>query len=173
MSIPVIMTPQGCTNFKLRQLTRKVSQHYDLELAKIGLKTTQYSLLSHVFKLGPIRPGDLAQAMSMDASTLTRNLKPLVDAGWVTVAAGSDARSRSVALTEAGRDKRQEAQRRWKVAQQGLNDLLGMERVSALHALIDESMRLLAPRDPGVQAVAWIRRSKRAAHSLAPCRADR
>ena len=142
-----IAKPQGCSNFKLRQLTRKVSQHYDLEMSKIGLKTTQYSLLSHVLKLGPIRPGDLAQAMSMDASTLTRNLKPLVDAGWVTIVAGSDARSRSVAITEAGRNKRQEAQRRWKAAQQGLNDLLGVERVIALHALLDESLQLLAPLD--------------------------
>ena len=73
--------PQGCTNFKLRQLMRRVANHYDAEMAKCGLKTTQYSLLSHVLKLGPIRPGDLATEMKMDASTLTRNLRPLVDAG--------------------------------------------------------------------------------------------
>ena len=149
MSGQTIKQPQGCSNFKLRQLTRKVSQHYDLEMSKIGLKATQYSLLSHVLKLGPIRPGDLAHAMGMDASTLTRNMKPLVDAGWITVAAGSDARSRSVLLTESGRDKRREAQRRWKAAQQGLNDLLGVQRVMALHALIDESLQLLAPLDSG------------------------
>ena len=77
--------PQGCTNFKLRQLMRRVANHYDAEMAKCGLKTTQYSLLSHVLKLGPIRPGDLATEMKMDASTLTRNLRPLVDAGWVTL----------------------------------------------------------------------------------------
>jgi DNA-binding MarR family transcriptional regulator len=116
-------------------------------MGKIGLKTTQYSLLSHVLKLGPLRPGDLAQAMSMDASTLTPNLKPLVEAGWIEVSAGSDARSRSVVLTEAGRDKRQQAQARWKAAQQGLNERLGVERVLALHALIDESLQLLSPLD--------------------------
>ena len=81
--------PQGCTNFKLRQLMRRVATHYDAEMAQCGLKTTQYSLLSHVLKLGPIRPGDLAVAMKMDASTLTRNLRPLVDAGWVTLEAGA------------------------------------------------------------------------------------
>ena len=37
---------QGCTNFKLRQLMRRVAHHYDLEMAGAGLKTTQYSLLS-------------------------------------------------------------------------------------------------------------------------------
>lgn len=142
---PAPAQPQGCTNFKLRQLVRRVSQHYDLEMARIGLKTTQYSLLSHVLKLGPIRPGELAQAMTMDASTLTRNLKPLIAAGWVELQAGPDGRSRSVSITLAGRDKRAEAQRRWRVAQESINALLGVERVAALHALVDDSLGLLAP----------------------------
>ncbi|MFT4243627.1 MAG: MarR family winged helix-turn-helix transcriptional regulator [Acidovorax sp.] len=136
--------PQGCTNLKLRQLTRRVTQHYDAEMAACGLKTTQYSLLSHVLKLGPIRPGELAAAMKMDASTLTRNLRPLVDAGWIALEPGADARSRLVHITDAGRDKRAEAQRRWKVAQKALNDTLGLERVMALHALVDEALALLA-----------------------------
>ena len=136
--------PQGCTNFKLRQLMRRVANHYDAEMAKCGLKTTQYSLLSHVLKLGPIRPGDLAAEMKMDASTLTRNLRPLVDAGWVTLEAGADARSRLVHITEAGRDKRAEAQRYWKAAQLALNEALRVERVLALHALVDDSLDLLA-----------------------------
>jgi DNA-binding MarR family transcriptional regulator len=136
--------PQGCSNAKLRQLTRRVSQHYDHEMAKIGLKTTQYSLLSQVVHRGPIRPGDLAKAMVLDASTLTRNLKPLVAAGWLTVGAGSDDRSHLVAITQAGRDKRAEAQRRWKAAQESLNELLGVERVLALHGLIDGSLQRFA-----------------------------
>lgn len=144
-----VVRPQGCTNFKLRKLVRRVSQHYDAEMAKTGLKTTQYSLLSHVLKLGPIRPGELALLMAMDASTLTRNLKPLVEAGWVEIGAGPDARSRLVSITEAGREKRQEAQRRWKAAQESLNALLGSERVLALHALLDESLEILSPVDEG------------------------
>src|SRR3982751_6033532 len=67
--------PRGCTNLKLRQLTRRVSQHYDRIVGAAGLKTTQYSLLSYVTRLGPARPGDIAAAMEMDASTLTRNLQ--------------------------------------------------------------------------------------------------
>lgn len=135
---------QGCTNLKLRQLTRRITQHYDTELAQAGLKTTQYSLLSHVLKLGPIRPCDLALAMKMDASTLTRNLKPLLAAGWVQLAEGVDGRSRLISITDAGREKRQEAQRHWKAAQTSLNRLLGLQRVLALHSLLDESLEILA-----------------------------
>ncbi|MBX3642930.1 MAG: winged helix-turn-helix transcriptional regulator [Rubrivivax sp.] len=141
--------PQGCTNFKLRQLVRRVSQLYDQELAKAGLKTTQYSLLSHVLKLGPIRPGDLAAAMTMDASTLTRNLKPLVAAGWLQLAPGDDGRSRSVHLTPAGRDKRAEAQAHWRAAQELLNRQLGVDNVLALHDLVDQSLERLAPWTEG------------------------
>ncbi len=126
---------------------RRVSQHYDSELGKTGLKTTQYSLLSHVDRLGPIRPSDLAHAMSIDASTLTRNLKPLAAAGWVSVAAGADARCHTVAITPAGRDKRIEGQRRWRSAQDSLNDLLGVDAVIALHALIDRSLERFSSVD--------------------------
>jgi hypothetical protein len=136
--------PRGCTNFKLRQVSRRVSQRYDQELAKAGIKTTQYSLLTHLVKLGPIRPGDLAQAMTMDASTLTRNVKPLVAAGWVELGAGADGRSRLVGLTAAGHSKWIESRRHWRVAQASLNQLLGAERVQALHVLIDDSLSLLA-----------------------------
>jgi len=136
---------KGCTNFKLRQLVRRVTQRYDAELCQAGLKTTQYSLLSHVLKLGPIRPGDLAAVMTMDASTLTRNLKPMLAAGWLVQSAGDDGRSRLVHVTPAGRDKRAQAQRHWKAAQDGLNHLLGAEHVRALHALVDDSLELLVP----------------------------
>jgi DNA-binding MarR family transcriptional regulator len=144
-----LVRPQGCTSFKLRQLVRRVSQLYDNEVAKAGLKTTQYSLLSHVLRLGPIRPGDLARAMTVDASTLTRNLKPLVDAGWLELSAGVDGRSRSISITDAGRDKRAEAQRYWRAAQEALNQALGLERVQALHTMIDESLARLAPAGTG------------------------
>ena len=145
--------PSGCTNLQLRQLMRRVAQHYDAEVGKTGLKGTQYSLLSYVVKLGPIRPGELAQAMMVDASTLTRNLKPLIDAGWVTLTAGSDGRSRLVNVTDTGRDKRAEAQRHWKIAQEQLNALLGIPRVLALHDLIHESLDLLSPTDKTTDAL--------------------
>ena len=130
-------TPKGCTNLKLRQLTRLVTRHYDHYTAAAGLKTTQYSLLSHVENLGPIRPGDLARSMQMDASTLTRNMQPLVAHGWLRIGAGDDARSRLVEITDDGRAKRVEGQRAWKLAQLALNERLGVERVAALHELLD------------------------------------
>ena len=50
----------------------------------------------------------------------------------MTLQASTDARSRLVHITDAGRDKRAEAQRHWKAAQLALNETLGVERVLAL-----------------------------------------
>jgi DNA-binding MarR family transcriptional regulator len=135
--------PQGCTNFRLRRLSRVASRRYDAHVAPSGLKTTQYSLLSHVLHFGPLRPVDRAREMNVDASTLTRNLKPMLAAGFLVQTEGPDARSRMLAITDAGREKRAEAQRLWHGAQLALNDILGTGRVLALHALLDESLELL------------------------------
>ena len=137
------VNPRGCTNHKLRQLSRMLTRHYDGYVSATGLKNSRYSLLSHVVLFGPIRPTDLAGRMLVDASTLTRNLQPLVTQGWVRQLPGENARSRLIDATDAGRAKRAEAQRAWKRAQLALNEQLGTERVAALHSLIADCMGTL------------------------------
>ena len=134
-------TPVGCTNFKLRQLTRRVTQHYDQHLAGSGLKITQYSLLTHVDRLGPLAPGELARRMDMGASTLTRNLQPMIAAGWLTLGEGVDARSRRVHLTDAGRDIRRQP-RSMAVKRQAGHSLTSSESLILRDAVV--SRRLLS-----------------------------
>ncbi|MEO6625979.1 MAG: MarR family winged helix-turn-helix transcriptional regulator [Burkholderiaceae bacterium] len=135
--------PRGCTNFLMRQLMRRLDQHYDAELAKAGLRTTQYSMLSNVLSMQPVRPGELARAMKMQPSTLTRNLQPLIAGGWLELGAGDDARSRSVTLTPAGHAKHAEARRRWRTAQAAVQSVVGAQRLSRLHAGIAHCMAAL------------------------------
>jgi DNA-binding MarR family transcriptional regulator len=147
-TVPSPTSPRGCTNFKLRQLTRRVTRHYDAFVGDgAGVKTTQYSLLSHLAVLGAVQPSALAADLGLEASTLTRNLQPLVAQGWVEIGPGADGRSRLVHITDAGRAKRIEAQRAWKQAQLAMNQKLGEDRVVRLHALIDECLTLLNEPD--------------------------
>ncbi len=129
--------PQGCTNLKLKQASRLVARHYDAHLAPTGLLKTQYSLLSCVVKLGPLRCADLTQALQLDASTTTRNVQPLAARGLLQLSPGADARSRLVQATADGVALRQQAQKAWKQAQLALNERLGAQRVQALHELLD------------------------------------
>jgi len=89
---------------------------------------------------------ELADALDMDRTTLTRNLKPLLDAGWVDVRAGkSDARTRSVRLTAAGEKQLQVARAYWRRAQNEVNATIGEARIGELHALIDAYLPLFRP----------------------------
>lgn len=144
---PILPPARGCTNFKLRQLLRSVARLYDAEIGKAGMKATQYSLLAHVAALGPIQPVELARRLGMDASTLSRNLRPLIDLGWLVQGPGANARSRLIAITETGEAKRIEARRHWKRAQAELTEKLGQSQVQALHHLIDEGLERLGPHD--------------------------
>lgn len=139
---------------KLRQLNRRVTAHYDAIVGAAGLKNTQYTLLSHVVLLGPIRPSDLAARMVLDASTLTRNLQPLVALGLLVIEPGADGRSRLVRATEAGVAKRSEMQRLWKQAQLALNARLGEARAAKLHEMLDECLALLEDAESPADATA-------------------
>ncbi len=140
-------SPRGCTNFKLRQLLRRVSRIYDAELAHAGLKGTQYSLLSHLVSMSPITPGELARRLEMDPSTLTRNVRLLTDQGWVERIPGADTRSHRLAITASGRDKYARAKAHWKRAQLALNAQLGEPQVVTLHALVDDALAALHTTD--------------------------
>jgi DNA-binding MarR family transcriptional regulator len=134
----------GCTCFALRRLTRTVTRLYDLHMAGVGLKTTQYSLLKHV-AAGSMPMAQLATKLSTDRTTLTRNLKPLLDAGWVTLMPGKDARQRIVTLTDDGKIKIAGAKQAWREAQSELEHTLGPELVKTIHGDAASAMQLLIP----------------------------
>jgi DNA-binding MarR family transcriptional regulator len=124
----------ACTCLHVRRLARRVTQFYDRALAPCGLRATQYSLLSQLASLGPTAIAPLADLLDMDRTTLTRNLKPLIDAKLIVLARSkADARVRTVALTAAGRARRAAAHRLWRHAQDVVDAQLGSTRVSALH----------------------------------------
>lgn len=130
----------ACTDTKAHQFARLIRQHYDSELSKVGLRITQYRLLTEVLAHGPVRPCDLAETMSLSPSTLTRTLKPLISTGWVELGPGTDGRTRNVRITAAGRGKCAEGMPHWSVAQAKAHQLIGSRNVSTLHALIGECL---------------------------------
>ena len=134
----LLALPQACTFFQLRKLTRTVSRFYDRHLAAAGLKTTQFSVLVHV-NVQALPMMQLAALLGAERTTLTRNLKPLADAGWLTVAPGNDPRQRIVTITDAGRAKVRHARHAWQAAQDEMAALLGPD---ALHSLHDDLARI-------------------------------
>jgi len=143
MSLP----SPDCADTKLRRMTRVVTQCYDAELGRVGLSTTRYWLLTEVLAHGPLRPCDLAKAMSLSPSTLTRNLKPLVSTGWLNLGAGIDGRTRSVCITTAGRAKCAEGLPHWNGAQARVHRLIGSQNVRSMQVLVEDCLTRMSAAD--------------------------
>lgn len=126
----------GCTN--MRRAARAVTRFYDGILAPSGLKTTQYSLLSHLQRLGPLAMNALAAAIRLERTTLVRNLKPLESMGLVAVAAGRGPKAGSVRLTDKGRQALAQAAPYWSRAQEGLQALLTAEERQVFRTVLQK-----------------------------------
>jgi DNA-binding MarR family transcriptional regulator len=131
-----------CLCNALRQASRAVSRLYDEELRSVGLRTTQYSLLRYLKHCGEVRQRDLGARTSLDETTLTRNLRPLIGAGWVVIDAGEDRREKLVSLTDAGAAKLREACPAWERAQERMRSRLPKRTWSSLVDLLPELARL-------------------------------
>ena len=116
-------TPCNC--LALRQAARHISQLYDQHLAEVGLRTTQYSILSKLGRLGAMPISKLAVTMVMERTALSRAIGPLERDGLVKVGAGPDGRTRSVKLTPTGQARLKAAAAHWRRAQKDFEIAVG------------------------------------------------
>lgn len=131
----------GCTCLRLRKAARCATQIYDRCLEPAGLTITQFGLLAHLHALRGMSIGELAEALIMDPTTLTRNLRPLEKRGLVRIKASKDdRRRREVALTANGRAALDTAAPLWRQAQTQIAAALGREEVASLNQVLDRSL---------------------------------
>src|SRR5271165_7227654 len=137
MSADTRLNPELCNCLALRQAARHVTQFYDQFLASAGLRTTQFSILARLRRLGPMTISTLAADLVMDRTTLGRNLQPLARERLVVVVKGrADRRSREIRLTETGVERLRAAVGGWAKAQAGFEAAFGEQRSSELRALL-------------------------------------
>jgi DNA-binding MarR family transcriptional regulator len=150
MTVAIQPWSHGCTCSKLRRLTRRVTAVYDRELAAAGLRLTQFSLLATLQREveAEIVLTDFADRMDMDRSTLTRNLKPLVQRGWVeVVAAGHDGRMRLARITIEGEEVLRLGAPHWSRAQHVVNQTLGTHTSAQLNQWLDAVIPAFRPAE--------------------------
>ena len=127
--------PQRCNCLALRQAARLATQLYDRHLAPAGLRTTQFSVLVNLRRLGPMTINRLAAEMVMDRTTLGRNILPLERDGLIAIRQGAtDKRRRELELTKAGAERLHRAVKLWSDAQAEFESQFGVERAAALRS---------------------------------------
>jgi DNA-binding MarR family transcriptional regulator len=73
----------------------------------------------------------------MERTTLTRNLRPLFDAGWLQEVRGDDARQRVVSITPRGIKRIESAKPHWQRAQARIESSFGKEATARLRDDLD------------------------------------
>jgi DNA-binding MarR family transcriptional regulator len=129
-----MLSVRACVCASIRRADRAVTQFYDDALAPSGLRITQFTLLGTIWEAGPVTMNQLAGLMSMDRTTLTRNLEPLTRQGFVRSEEGEDRRVRLIMLTAEGKAALSQALPLWQQAQARIVQGLGQEHFHALLA---------------------------------------
>lgn len=125
----------GCLCFAVRRAARAITQHYDRALRPTGLRATQFTLLTVLALAGPLPVSRAAGRLGMERTTLTRNLRPLVRQGLVTLGDGDDRRIRTLTLTAKGRRAVVAALPHWRQAQQVAARYVNQAAIASLHTL--------------------------------------
>ena len=103
-----------CLCFAAQRAARALARRFDEALSPIGLTSGQFSLLTSLNRPEAPSMGSIAALLVMDRTTLTANLKPLEQRGWVEIAVDpADRRVRRLILPAAGRRVLQSALPIW------------------------------------------------------------
>ena len=129
-----------CACFNFRKASRSVTQLFDQILAPTGLRSTQLVILITTQLLGQSSIARLARELVMDRSTLTRNLKPLMNLGLLRFSQDGG-KQKAVELTVEGQAALLRAAPYWNQAQTQLVDRFGQESwnriMSDLNAIVE------------------------------------
>jgi DNA-binding MarR family transcriptional regulator len=134
------MMAADCLCFRARRTSRAITRLYDEALRPLGVHATQLTLLNAITMCGAAGApmGRLASVLAMDATTLSRNLRPLIAAKLVRLARQpADARTRIAKLTPSGERLVEAALPLWTDAHRRVVSMLGIETAAGLRALLD------------------------------------
>lgn len=140
---------RSCLCFNLRALTRDVKAVYDGALRPAGLNSGQFALLLALQISGPTSKRDLAATIRSDRTTLSRNLRPLIQRRLVAEARGDDLRTRRVELTSLGIKTIAACVPAWKNAQRQAARLLTDDGMNRLLAVVHDSLDTIRRREKG------------------------
>jgi len=125
-------TVESCVCFNLRWVTRAVTQFYDSEMRRHGIRPTQATILLALNSKETWSMAELSDLLGLERTTLVRNLRPLQRDGFVQTTGGGHGNRVEVAITAKGRKQIEKLTPAWRSAQSAAVKTLGEKRWSAI-----------------------------------------
>jgi len=74
----------NCLCANLRHSARLLNRYYEKELQPAGITPAQFELLANLATRPGVSHSELAVALDLDQTTLSRNIRILVDKDWIS-----------------------------------------------------------------------------------------
>ena len=125
-----------CIGARVRILNRAISRIYDDMIRPHGIKFSQMNILTVVTLRGPIQQKEIGQILSLEKSTLSRNVALMETKGWLKIQAG-EGNNRFLVVTPKGQDLLVSAAPDWAKAQEQVTTILGAQTAAELRQAAD------------------------------------
>jgi len=127
---------ETCLCTRLRQAARAITQLYDERLSECGVRAAQLGVLAALAESPGVSHSQLAERLTTERSTLSRNLELLVRDGLVRADETDDKRRSALTLTPRGRKRLERALPEWRKLQASLTRAISADEAKRLsHAL--------------------------------------
>jgi len=123
---------EHCACFNVRRTSRVITQFFDTEVRRYGVRPTQTPILGALQAKDGWGMAELSEWLGMERTTLLRNLRPLQRDGLVRANGGGRGGHVELAITRKGRRALAKALPAWRSAQDKVVAILGRERWSSI-----------------------------------------
>lgn len=137
---------ENCACFNVRRVSRVLTQYFDAEVRRHGIRPTQTPILGALRAKGGWGMAELSEWLGMERTTLLRNLRPLQRDGLVRAKGGGRGGHVKLEITEKGHAALAHVLPAWRSAQDKVVAVLGKARWSRIiRDLNDVAAKLKGP----------------------------
>ena len=140
-SIAADILSKDCLAMRLRVLGRVIAGAYDAALRPLGLTSGQLTVLAVLVKLGPMPQARLAEMLMIEKSTLSRNIRRMIEAGLIIEEEVGTPPRRLISVSRDGRKALAAAYPAWERAQNEALEALGPEAQAAIKSMADPMLQ--------------------------------
>lgn len=131
----------NCLYFTVNKLSRAITKMAEDSFVKTGLSPTHAFLMMLVIEKPGISQSELAEALHLKPSTITRFVDKLVEKGFIE--RKTEGKRSLNYPTEKGTEILKDIKEGWKILFRSYSDILGEEEGKALNKLINEAGKKL------------------------------
>ncbi len=140
---------EQCLLFDVHRLGRAMTSLYNAYLRETDLTIAQFTLLRNIAAMAPVGMTEIAEAMLMDRTSVTRLIEPLVKRDLIATEAAQDKRRRNVVVTRRGLATVAKSEKAWRDAQSDLLARVGPEQWRGLRGALRQTLRLVRETEDG------------------------